>query len=359
MLDDYSCVQQARRTTSLFATAEEDATEAGAGRVRCCSAAIHLLCPAAGDFLGDMDADGDEETAVLALRYQLRELGVDDSPFSKRQLTDLLLGEDAQPPECPICLEPVLPRDRFTASQCGHVFHKDPCMLAYFEAVATDSPQFPLRCPDCRKELDPQSCLSVFQGTEQAFHKLQNLILERQHHAHLRYCSNVRCAQPFDWFDDPSLHRFDDRFKVTCPLCTHMTCAQCRGEWHEGKPCKNVEQVGDGTDAFRQLAVENGWQPCPRCGQAIDRQKGDCNFVRCRCGCGFCHSCGKEYQSLTGTAANLHGKPDCRCKLFGEGNAVVNIGQLGAQDEAVQPRPQPAAVHVQEGEEFGCRCQIC
>lgn len=265
-----------------------------------------------------------------------------------------LIDEDAVAPQCPICFEPVSPSNRFTASHCGHVFHRNPCMSAHLKIVATNSPQFPLRCPECRVEVDPQLCLDVLRGTEEAYHRLQNLILERQYHEEIRYCANVSCALPFDWFDDPSRRQYTDRFKVTCPLCKKATCVQCRIEWHEGKSCAESRVERDGTDRFRKLVVEHGWQPCPRCGQAIERRKDDCNYVRCRCGCGFCHRCGKEYESLNSTAMNNHGKPACRCQLFGGGIKV----NLPAAARSPDGAPREKGRKLNKKEEALNRCRL-
>eukprot|EP00171_Calliarthron_tuberculosum_P019374 IDg19374t1 len=129
----------------------------------------------------------------------------------------------------------------------------------------------------------------------------------------LRYCSNPACATPFDYEEGgpgPC---------VICPLCDTATCAECIAPWHAKQSCAEARPDG----ALDALAAQRRWRRCPSCTTLVDRVDG-CNFVRCRCGTGFCYACGVAYvddpraslDSAGQPRANQHGTPACNCPLF-------------------------------------------
>lgn len=106
-------------------------------------------------------------------------------------------------------------------------------------------------------------------------------------------------------------------YKVTCPLCRKKTCVRCRCLWHKYMTCAAYQAERESTDALRVLAKQRKWKACPGCGELIDKEAGDCNFVRHRaCGTGFCFSCGLAYASLKPTPENEHGRAACQCGLW-------------------------------------------
>lgn len=279
---------------------------------------------------------------------------------------DVMLTNLSVPPiSCPICLELAPTASRFVTS-CGHVFCAS-CMRKHLSVIALETKQLPIQCPSCRIALDLQQCLLVLAGTGHIYAAMETLILERYHHAQMRYCANESCGIPFDWDDDPELCRYTDRYCVTCPFCRENTCVQCKVMWHHDLTCEEFKSQKEGTDGLLKLAVANRWQLCPKCGHLIERQTGDCSFVKCRCGCAFCHNCGKGYLSLGATAENFHGRPDCACRLFGTNyeapqvprpaiqqqnqeipNAPAQAPMLGPPELFDFEPPQPAhAIHAQ------------
>lgn len=247
-----------------------------------------------------------------------------------------LVSQSVPPVGCPICTELVPAAACFRASPCGHRFCTT-CMQAHLTVVATQTHVFPLRCPTCNGDMNSDECLKLLAGSGRAYLALQNLILEREHHPQIRYCSNTACALPFDWFDDPRLHRNVDRYCVECPMCEHQTCVNCKTEWHEGETCEQARacKEREGDAALDRLARANMWRACPRCGYVIEKQQGDCNFVKCRCGCGFCYGCGKAYISLQRTVRNEHGQAGCSCALF---DARGDDAEAGAPIDVVADR---------------------
>eukprot|EP00171_Calliarthron_tuberculosum_P009555 IDg9555t1 len=105
-------------------------------------------------------------------------------------------------------------------------------------------------------------------------------MIEKAHMRVVRYCSNPQCATPFDFEHDkcePS---------VLCPPCDVKSCVSCNSVWSEGRPYK------------------------------VD----GCNFIKCRCGRGFCLKCGNGYaqdsDNNDGARENRHGIPTCQCLLL-------------------------------------------
>lgn len=63
----------------------------------------------------------------------------------------------------------------------------------------------------------------------------------------------------------------------TCPQCGQRTHTVCQNLEHPGQECL----MDVGVDDVLQMADEEGWQPCARCGNFIERTAG-CNHMRCR-----------------------------------------------------------------------------
>lgn len=278
------------------------------------------------------------QDAVTARHVALRESGLNAAAVeclgSNRELQ---LNVSQDPTECPICSELVCHANRFLSSSCGHTFCH-PCMRKYL-TVSIEGKRYPINCPTCREGLDSGDCLSALAGLS-GYKALEKLIIEREHCKDLRYCANVECNLPFDWIDDPDQAEFSDRYKVQCLECGYFTCVECKTLWHFNRTCNEAALGTECTNQFRQLARQNGWTQCPQCGHTIERQRGDCNYVKCICGCGFCHRCGKKYIHQRWTAQNYHGKPACHCGLFNDHVEPEGRLQLGIRVEQVNaPRP--------------------
>lgn len=217
-------------------------------------------------------------------------------------------------PSCPICMgQPE--RDACSIPSCGHVYCRA-CIQEYLMRVATETKAYPIPCPECRLGMEAEFCLSLFPIGTRFYECLEDLIVERVYYDRIRYCSNPSCATPFDWVQDTRTRSCPEEFKITCVFCKTPTCVNCKEGWHDNKTCDTVLSEKKNETFFR-LALQNEWQGCPTCGHVIERHSGYCNFVRCRCGCGFCHKCGVEYRPAVIGDRSRHGQPRCHCVMFG------------------------------------------
>jgi hypothetical protein len=221
---------------------------------------------------------------------------------------------------CPVCMENFSSSMVVVLGECKHQVCTS-CAYTYLDMAAKERAAFPIPCPTCREKLDPQRCLAALAGTGASFTALETLIIQRMHLSQVRYCPNEKCAQIFDWFDDPSLEGCATRCQVTCSACSAVFCVECKVPWHEGKSCEASRAERAGDKSLQTLAQANRWRPCPGCGELVEKRSG-CNFVVCRCGCGFCYICGGVYSRSSSVPVNghgtrnEHGTPSCSCRLY-------------------------------------------
>jgi hypothetical protein len=133
------------------------------------------------------------------------------------------------------------------------------------------------------------------------------------------FCANTDCGIAFD---AGKLVDFSSWPKVECPDCSKCMCVNCNVTWHSSISCQTFQQLPvrfrDENDvALLQMAKEGQLRACPSCKELIERQEGDCNWMRCLCGCQFCFGCGAPYRKHKRTSTNVHGTPGCQCELFG------------------------------------------
>lgn len=259
--------------------------------------------------------------AELALRLQLEEAGLGSlSPAAMAALLSNPAATPAVPPpstSCPVCLEEAPTSSTTALGPCGHRVC-DGCARKYVTNVAKTTREYPVPCVTCRAPLAMGPCVSaVAAAGAAAVHDVERFFLEKMHMGTVRYCANARCGASFDWEAGEGGDVDAGNF-VTCPMCGVGSCVACKVEWHEGKSCAEARaEGGEGGDAaVEALAQANEWRRCPRCEEMIEKQVGDCNFVRCRCRCAFCHRCGVEYVGTAATEANEHGTPSCQCGLW-------------------------------------------
>lgn len=254
------------------------------------------------------------EKAIAVVQHG--EVAQSVSPRSSKSEEYRTLESEAHEKECPVCMDPVEFSQRFVGGECRHMLCNS-CVRTYLRTLAVETKKFPIPCPTCSEPMNHQKCLGMLLGDEEAFNALHTLVLEKVHMNDIRYCANAACALPFDWEPDPSKRGAREEYLVFCPLCEKETCVQCKVEWHTGKSCQQYRSEQEADDELLKLARQQKWKSCPRCGNMIERRLGDCNFVRCRCGCGFCHKCGVAYRDSKIRSNNNHGTPGCTCGLFG------------------------------------------
>jgi hypothetical protein len=216
---------------------------------------------------------------------------------------------------CPICLEQLAFSATVVLGACEHRFCFT-CATTYLDGIGRQRTNFPVPCPKCREGLNSSQCLAVLAGTGEPYSNFEKFITAKMYMSCERYCPNAKCGQVFDWFDDPALVDSPLRYQLMCWVCTNAFCAECKVPWHHGQSCEAYRAERDGETGLAELALAKQWKACPKCGVLIEKQTGDCNYVRCRCGQGFCHACGESYRTSLETANNTHGDPGCTCGIW-------------------------------------------
>lgn len=158
------------------------------------------------------------------------------------------------------------------------------CVKRYLQ-VCTRDKRIPIRCPFCREILNTSLCLRTLRGTAEAV-ELESISIIHDHIKSLRYCSDPRCATPFDFEESPCSNT-----KVQCPLCMTVSCVSCNTKWHEGVTCEDMESVS----LISKISLEKKWRKCPSCSELIEQESG-CSHMQCVCGCDFCYKCGIRYK---------------------------------------------------------------
>lgn len=95
-----------------------------------------------------------------------------------------------------------------------------------------------------------------------------------------------------------------------CSSCLQLTCCQCNKLKEDHKVVDNVRQCPRSeNEELLKLVKERKWKTCPKCQNIVSRN-GGCNTMRCRCGQGFCYTCGKAFKGV---------KTTCGCPMTFEG----------------------------------------
>ena len=225
---------------------------------------------------------------------------------------------------CEICLERVSAAGCFSANlrernfwePCGH-FVCAVCTPGWLKNEIEGSQIHP-RCPcfqHCSAYFDKWNCRDVLSQHSDSFKKLSSFHTadaKGLRNGTLMYCplgcnSAVQAqGSPKDW----------------CKTCEKDYCKACATPWHHGMSCKEYQKLPAHLKTNDDVALLNHayrevLRPCPRCRHLVEKNPDGCNHIVCRCACHFCYACGAEYQHNKPTAWNAHGKPSCKCELFG------------------------------------------
>ena len=212
-------------------------------------------------------------------------------------------------PSCEICYEQAPPNIMLDTGACTHRFCSD-CMKQYLRTVLRTGTPYPVTCPSCHEIMKEDKINSMLQTDLKLKEGFNAMMIKKFHIKQMRYCSNPKCAIPFDWdcseTDENKLEEYHVR--VACPCCYHETCAKCRVEWHKDLTCRQWRKQ----EKTVKLYESHGRMQCPDCGHLIERKSG-CNHVVCICGCNFCHKCGSKYNSRKRVPGNEYRRASCDC----------------------------------------------
>ena len=151
-----------------------------------------------------------------------------------------------------------------------------------FQAAWTS--KVPFQC--CREIVSPDALSELLSPQFVARYSLW--LLERTTPSPI-YCSRRGCGV----FLPPV--QADGPDAMICLECGVLTCRHCQRAFHPGIECAaDVD-----TQQARALATRNGWKPCPRCRNMVERRSG-CPHMTCRCGQEFCYHCGQLYGQCRG-----------------------------------------------------------
>ncbi|GAQ90170.1 Zinc finger domain containing protein [Klebsormidium nitens] len=209
-------------------------------------------------------------------------------------------GEEAAGPDSPA---PGLP-----PGTCSH-WHCIDCLRQYATVKVMDD-----RTPRIPCTRASEGCPAVF-----PFENVEWLLGDKETQVYLQllaeasittkvYCPFDGCTAVMDCAED---ERGPDSI---CASCKRVFCRECRVAWHADQTCAQFQSAKE-DEPLHVLAKKKHWKPCPKCHNMIERKNG-CNFMRCKCGAGFCYKCGAAYLDITGSTTNAHGTPGCKCGLF-------------------------------------------
>eukprot|EP00877_Chromochloris_zofingiensis_P007423 jgi/Chrzof1/2934/Cz12g05010.t1 len=234
---------------------------------------------------------------------------------------------------CGICLQDIPRPEAHVIGGCRHKFCK-PCLLAHLKH-ALKLKQLPAMCPHptCRKQMPIKDCSTLMKTTPTLLQQLIEITKEKSAIAsgtHI-YCPNTNCSQLVELPKPPRPKRaavtkaaaasrtplspYQARLKerqekmATCQSCMKPCCIGCKAPWHAGLTCAEyqklpVQHKTPEDMAVFQLSENMQWKRCPNCKFMIERIMG-CNYMVCKCGCGFCYNCGQDYQTCNATRCVL------------------------------------------------------
>ena len=215
--------------------------------------------------------------------------------------------------QCCICKDCPIQDVPFTINECRHIFCSG-CVRDWLSYSARSGESvFPLTCPEegCQTSVIPDLQTKELLNEDELFSKFSEKHLIATGKA--MYCTDKQCSEFI--VQKP-------RVPNQCPKCKTKICFRCKSVSHTGMTCDAYQKIpvelrGSAEDvSLFKAASKNQWKPCPRCHSMIERIAG-CNFMRCRCGIGFCYKCGLEYKSTKAARVNnVHGVAGCKCILW-------------------------------------------
>lgn len=201
-------------------------------------------------------------------------------------------NDDAEPTECPICLEEYAPSGfpkRATVTElCDHPDKAClQCLNSSITGIVETGALHILACPICPQKLTWRDVKEY--ASKKVYERYKYLKQQALRPGHYISCTNSSCggSQAHDC-DGPSGP------KMTCNFCQAETCARHRRPWHEGQTClefdmdpAQIERLEE-EEATAKLLAKEATSICPKCGQGVTKTEG-CDHMMCQCGTEWCY----------------------------------------------------------------------
>jgi ATP-dependent RNA helicase DHX8/PRP22 len=201
--------------------------------------------------------------------------------------------EDADLPDCPICLCPVEESDMCRLEYCGHAYCK--CCLASMIQNAVSDRELPVVCAaeDCNKalvirDINTQIKIGNIKRNALLDSAVAALVMKKSEEYH--YCITPDCGIVY------RVTKIGEMF--SCPVCRVRICTACHLPFHEGITCamyKSAKQSGDSLVKWLRVDPSNR-KLCPKCGLGIQKT-GGCEHMECKCGAHICWKCMRYFSS--------------------------------------------------------------
>ncbi|KAI1134206.1 hypothetical protein F5Y05DRAFT_239082 [Hypoxylon sp. FL0543] len=217
----------------------------------------------------------EEQDRILAERAAEEEARIEEERRRIREAEERERIRRERLRECAVCME----EDEMGSMvqvTCQHWYCHEDLQNAFQNAL---DGRRPFRC--CSQEIPVELCPTA---TEDFRERYRLLMLELTTPNPL-YCSNRACGV----FLSPAQYQGPDM--AACRACGSTTCRMCRNPTHAGICPQDV-----GMQQAVALAATNGWRPCTRCNNMVERIYG-CNHMTCRCGGEFCYDCGGVWRA--------------------------------------------------------------
>ncbi|KAJ4422344.1 hypothetical protein N0V82_002998 [Gnomoniopsis sp. IMI 355080] len=219
--------------------------------------------------------------------FDVDESGDSDSDVDDTASAGTPVGDDAEPVECPICLEEY-PQSGFPKRSTITEFcdHPDKACLQCLDSSITGIVQTGalhiLACPICPQKLSPKDVKEY--ASKNVYERYKYLKQQALRPGHYISCTHPNCggSQAHDC-NGPNGPR------MVCNFCQAETCAKHRRPWHEGQTClefdmdpAQIERLEE-EEATAKLLAKEATSICPKCGQGVTKTEG-CDHMMCQCG---------------------------------------------------------------------------
>lgn len=264
--------------------------------------------------------------------------------------------DDAEPIECPICLEEHppsgFPRRPTITELCDHPDKAClQCLDSSITSIVETGALHILACPICPQKLNRRDVKEY--ASRKIYERYKYLKQQALRPGHYISCTNSSCggSQAHDC-SGPNGPR------MVCNFCQAETCARHRRPWHDGQTClefdmdpAQIERLEE-EEATAKLLAKEATSICPKCGQGVTKTEG-CDHMMCQCGTEWCYVVSTVYSSIIASflRTNLSSSIKCSCSW-------ENILRIGATAHATFCIYHPNKVSLTQTQQDAARARI-